>query len=92
MAVAKGAFIYDVRYFRVIFDLPAYPNQISSDVARPTYLPQDLTSDFEKFTVYNMDLVLLLSDHPMHLYGYQIAYIFKLMNLSIGFNGDNLTV
>jgi hypothetical protein len=34
----------------VIFDLPTYPNQISSDVAWPTYLPLDLTSDFEKFT------------------------------------------
>ena len=88
----KGAFIYDVRWFWVIFDLPTYPDQISSYVAWPTYLPQDLTSDFEKFTVYNMDLVLLLSDHPMHLYGYQIAHIFKLVNLSIGFNGDNLKV
>ena len=29
----KGAFTYDVRFFGVIFDLPTYPNQISSDVA-----------------------------------------------------------
>ena len=60
----KGAFTYDVRCFGVIFDLPTYPNQISSDVAWPTYLPQDLTSDFENFTypinVYNMYLLLLL--------------------------------
>jgi hypothetical protein len=36
--------------FWAIFDLPTYPNQISSDVAWPTYLPQDLTSDFKNFT------------------------------------------
>ena len=29
----QGAFTYDVRCFWVIFDLPTYPNQISSDVA-----------------------------------------------------------
>ena len=30
---AKVSFTYDVRCFWVIFDLPTYPNQISSDVA-----------------------------------------------------------
>ena len=47
---AKVAFTYDVRCFWVIFDLPTHPNQISSDVASTTNLPQDLTSDFENLT------------------------------------------
>ena len=47
-----GAFIYDVRWFLGIFDLPTYPNQILDYYISPfskircslTYLPKNLTS------------------------------------------------
>ena len=32
-----GAFTHDVRCFWVIFDLPTYPDQLSSDMVWPTY-------------------------------------------------------
>ena len=67
--ISKGAFTYDVRFLGSFLTyLPTQPNQISSDVAWPTYLPQDLMSNFENFTnpinVYNMYLLLLLMWKP----------------------------
>ena len=55
--LTKGAFTYDIRFFRVIFDLPTNPSPILSDSELPT---QYMISDFDQHTPPNLHIHLIL--------------------------------
>jgi hypothetical protein len=68
-----GAFTYDVRCFWVIFDLPTLIRYRQMWLDLPTYIHQNLTSDFQNFTSpirvhnNNMDHPTMMSPHfPNH--------------------------